>query len=142
MPQSATSPLTLGAGQTVGGTGTIQGSVRFGSGAVVDFGDVLPSIDDVQLAGCTLRFPAANGGAFALPGVSSVTGSITVDVSAWKGAGAIPPRVNLLQLDPAVVDDATVFTQMGLRSNSTIIFNRETGLLQLVTLKGFIISVK
>ena len=139
LPQSATAPLTLGAGQSVSGAGEIQGSVRFGVGSVVDFGSTLPAIDDVQLAGCTLRFPAVDAGAFSMPNVSSVSGGITVDVSAWKGVGSMPSRVNLVQFDPAVVDAGTTFTLTGLDGRSSINYDSETGMLQMRSQSGSII---
>ncbi len=143
LPQSATSPLTLGAGQTVTGDGTIQGTVRFGVGAVVDFTQTMPAIDDVRLAGCTLRFPAPQAAAFSIPNLSEVSGAIVVDVSAWRDRRPFPARVNLLSIPPEVIAEGTTFTQSGLKpSVSTVLYNVSTGTLQLRNTTGFSMSIK
>ena len=143
VPQSATSPLTLGAGQTVSGDGVVEGTIRFGAGAVLDFTRPLPAIDDVRLSGCTLHFPAPQSTPYSIPNLSEVSGAIVVDVSAWSGMRPFPARVDLLAIPQELIAAGTTFTQSGLKpSVSMIYYNSSTGILQLRNTTGFSMSIK
>lgn len=61
LPRSATAPLTLGAGQSISGEGVVAGTLKLGPGGVLDAaGDVLSKIENLVLAGGTVKIGAAN----------------------------------------------------------------------------------
>ncbi len=133
MPLSATAPFTLGANVTLAGDGTFEGSYRFGAGSVLDFATLPANIEDVQVAdGSRVKFAAgatpADGG-----NISSVSGTVTFDVSALPDAQKIP-RIPLLRIAADRIAPGTEFQTAGAKSSARIEY--EAGEEQLVLLQA------
>ncbi len=133
MPLSATAPFTLGANVTLAGDGTFEGSYRFGAGSVLDFATLPANIEDVQVAdGSRVKFAAgatpADGG-----NISSVSGTVTFDVSALPDAQKIP-RIPLLRIAADRIAPGTEFQTAGAKSSARIEY--EDGEEQLVLLQA------
>jgi len=141
LPYSETKPYTLGAGMALGGAGAIRGSVRYGAGAELDVSAGVPDIEDIQIDGATLRFTRAQGATspWLAGNVSRLSGTVTIDASDWA-TGKVPSRIKLMIVDPDAVD--ATFNLIGLSPASTLSFDRNTGLLQIVTKTGFTIIVR
>lgn len=105
LPVSKIAPFTLTAG-TLSGEGRVLGSVRFAAGATADFG-TLPAVEDVQLAdGAVLKLDT---GVLTTPlaGISSVSGCVTVDISAIASQLTKKSRWPIVAIDAAAVEGAT-----------------------------------
>ena len=130
MPLSATAPFTLGAGVTLAGDGAFEGSYRFGAGALLDFATLPAGIEDVQVAdGATVRFAAAATPADGA-NISSVSGTVTFDVSALPDAQRCA-RVPLLAIPKGRIAAGTAFLTVGAKNGATVEYEDDAGLLAL-----------
>ena len=116
LPISRTAPLTLTNGR-VSGEGRVLGSVRFAAGSTFDV-STSPAIEDVQLAdGAVLKL---DGRVLTAPltGISSVTGHVTVDLTAVAEALPKKSRWPIVTMDAASAEGATFEVVGGDRSLS------------------------
>ena len=130
MPLSATAPFTLGAGASLAGAGTFEGSYRFGAGSVLDFATLPAAIEDIQVSdGATVKFaagatPAAGGN------ISSISGAVTLDVSALPEAQS-RSILPLLSVDKNRIASGTAFQAAGAKRGATVEYDDANGWLVL-----------
>ena len=142
LPKTSANPYTVKSGVTLAGAGSVEGSVRFGAGATVDFA-ALPSIEDVQIAdGATIALgeevltaPIEGGN------VSAFSGTVTVDVSAIADRLPMKSRFPLIRVSASAVegatfavvgaDDKTMFVEYDAKLGC-LVLRREVGLMVIV----------
>ena len=130
MPFSATAPFTLGAGASLAGAGTFEGSYRFGAGAVLDFATLPASIEDIQVAdGSAVRF-AAGATPAAGSNISSISGAVTLDVSALPDAQR-RSRMPLLTIAKDRIAPGATFQTTGAKRGATVEYDDANGWLVL-----------
>ena len=130
MPLSATAPFTLGAGASLAGAGTFEGSYRFGAGSVLDFATLPAAIEDIQVSdGATVKFAAgatpATGG-----NISSISGAVALDMSALPEAQS-RSILPLLSIDKNRIASGTVFQAAGAKRGATVEYDDANGWLVL-----------
>jgi hypothetical protein len=141
MPLSATAPFTLGAGASLAGAGTFEGSYRFGAGAVLDFATLPGDIEDVQVAdGSAVRF-AAGATPAAGSNISSISGTVTFDVSAIPDAQRYS-RMPLLTIAKDRIAPGTVFQAAGAKRGATVEYDDANGWLVLRQDVGTVIVIR
>ena len=141
MPLSATAPLTLGAGTTLSGAGTFEGSYRFGTGAVLDFATLPAKIEDIQMAdGSVMRFVAgatpADGS-----GISAISGNVTLDVSALPDAQS-RSILPVLSVGKDRIAIGTTYQIVGARSGATAEYDDGSGCVVIKQDVGSVIVIR
>ena len=143
LPLTSASPYTVKGGVTLAGAGDVEGSVRFGAGATVDFA-ALPSIEDVQIAdGATIALgeevltAPIDGG-----NVSAFSGTVTVDVSAIADRLPMKSRFPLIRVSASAVE-GTTFVLSGVDDKTmSVEYDDVRGCLVLRREVGFTILLK
>ena len=126
LPISKSAPFTL-TDAKLSGEGRVLGSVRFAAGSTADL-SALPAIEDLQLAdGSALKLDAR---VLAAPvvGISSITGHVTIDLTAVAEALPKKSRWPIIAIDEAAVEGAT-FEVVGAGRSVSVEYSEQLGAL-------------
>ena len=141
-PTTVAHPFTLSSMQTLTGLGEFKGAYRFVGGVVMDLGAVIAAnIEDVQIAdGAVLKVPlSALSAPVSMSTVSSVSGSVVLDMSAFKGA-KMPHRLPVLRFGFGAVKDSARFAVTGLKGEHAT--KVEGGVLFVESKVGFMLILR
>lgn len=138
--ESKDNPFTLGVYQTLTGEGSVLGSVCWGAGSVYDTAVAAKNVHDVQLNGATVKF-AAGSLPLTIANLSSISGAITLDVSAAI-SGKPDLRVKLIDVAPGVVKSGTTFSIVGAEGTSRAYYDESRGGIVLYSPRGGVILLR
>ena len=140
LPVSKSAPFTLTAG-ALSGEGRVLGTVRFGAGATCDF-SAQPDIEDVQLADGSVLKLGDSVLTAPLDGISSVSGNVTVDISAIAAQLPKKGRWPIVAIDAAAVEGATFAVVGGYDATMRVEYDAARGCLILRREVGLMVIVR
>ncbi len=124
--RSSTDPLTLTAGKSITGAGTVRGSVRFASGAVMDAANT-PTIQDGQLADGAVVKPNESGVSVPTFETLTLSGKQTIDVSGWANPRPSMAPLFRVKTSGLTVDDGVTWSAAGKSAPVTIKTTEDNG---------------
>jgi hypothetical protein len=142
LPSVTNAPVTLVSGQTISGGGTVRGTLALASGAALDIGlSQTLAVDALALRdGAVVRWHHSgnNGNTLSVESLKTA-GTATLEI---VGGNDLPERISFLAYTVGGGLDATVWTVVGGKANSTVEVNAVAHTLDLVTRKGTLILLK
>lgn len=137
LPESATSPLTLGKDDELSVEGSVLGSIRIGAGAAFNAADSTGAVDDLQFQGG--KFVATSAGPVRIASRMSGTADLVFE-GEWSG-GELPQRYVFATFDDYndVKDVTWTSSQYDL---SRVIVDRESRCLKAVFKRGLVLIVR
>ena len=142
LPAATNAAVTLAAGQTISGGGTVRGTLALAAGATVDVGlSETLTMDDLWLRdGAAVRWTHSGGvGNRLVVGTLKTAASATLNVI---GGSGLPARVAVISYEAGDGLGATIWTVIGGKSNTRVEINSTKHTVDLVTPRGTLISVR